>query len=479
MYDVVVIGAGIVGSNVAYNLGKYRLKVLVMEKESDVATKTSKANSGIIHSGYDNKPNTLKAKMNLIGTQLYPKLAEELNFPYQKIGSLVLAFTNEQVKQLTILLDQGIKNKVTDLSIIDKQKVLELEPNINTNVKKALYAPNTAIICPYEATLAFAENAVLNNVQFQFDDAVVTIIKEDDHFLINNKIKCRYIINAAGVYSDDIAKLVNDDRFQITPRKGEYLLFDRLDHLFNHVIFQTPTKMGKGILITPTVNGNTMIGPTAVDQTDKDDDAVTQLGIDMIKNSMSNISNKIETDKIITSFSGLRAIFKDDFVIETSNKDNHFINLIGISSPGLASAPAIGEYVIDLLKENGLNLQPKANFMPYREKPIRITELSNDQYQKLIRSNPLYGKIVCRCEVVSEQEIINAINRPIRAITLDGIKRRTRAMMGRCQGGFCSTRIMELINKHANIPMIKIKKSGKDSMILYKQIKEDESHDQK
>lgn len=471
MYDVVIIGAGIIGTNIAYNLGKYNVNILVLEQELDIATKTSKANSGIIHSGYDCKPNTLKAKMNVKGKTLYPELANKLNFPYKQLGSLVLAFNDEDIKQLDILYDQGIKNNIKTLSIIDHDQIMKLEPNINDNVKKALYAPDTAIICPYEATLAFAENAVLNKVTFSFGQKVSKIIKTDNHFIINDKIKTQFIINATGVHSDEVASLIGDDRYQITARKGEYLLLDRSEYLFNHVIFQTPTAMGKGILIVPTVDGNTMIGPTAVDQIDKEDDSVTQAGIDEIKRSITKLTNKINLRKVITEFSGLRAIYEDDFVIEPSTIDPHFINLIGIASPGLASAPAIGEYIIELLINQGLNLQLKDNFIAKRAKPIKISELAKTEYDNLIRKYPLYGKIVCRCEKISEQEIINAINDPLPALTLDGIKRRTRAGMGRCQGGFCSIKIMELLSEYQNVDMTKIYKSSPNSPLVIQKTK--------
>jgi len=471
MYDVVIIGAGIIGTNIAYNLGKYNVKVLVLEQELDIATKTSKANSGIIHSGYDCLPNSLKAKMNIKGKKLYPELAKRLNFPYKQLGSLVLAFNDEEIKQLDVLYDQGIKNNIETLSIIDHDQIMKFEPNINDNVKKALYAPDAAIICPYEATLAFAENAVLNKVTFSFGQKVSRIVKTDNYFTINDKIKTQFIINATGVHSDDVASLIGDDRYQITARKGEYLLLDRSEYLFNNVIFQTPTEMGKGILIVPTVDGNTMIGPTAVDQMDKEDDSVTQAGIDEIKRSITKLTNKINLRKVITEFSGLRAIYEDDFVIEPSTIDPHFINLIGIASPGLASAPAIGEYVIELLTNQGLNLTLKDNFVTERAKPTRISELNKTEYDNLIRKYPLYGKIVCRCEKVSEQEIINAIKDPLPALTIDGIKRRTRAGMGRCQGGFCSIKIMELLSEYQNVDMTKIYKSSPNSPLVIQKTK--------
>ena len=361
MYDVIIIGAGIVGCNIAYNLGKYNVNVLVLEKEPDVAMHASKANSAIIHSGYDAITNSLKAKLNVIGTKLYPLLAQELNFPYQVIGSMVLAFDPNERKQLDVLYQQGCDNGVADIKIIDHDEIITLEPNINDNVIAALYAPNTAIICPYEATLAFASNAALNNVKFIFDHQVKKINFDPDYFIVDDQFEARYIINAAGAYSDDIAKLIQDDRYNITARKGEYLLLDRSEKLFSHVLFQTPNMMGKGVLITPTVDGNTLVGPTAFDQEDKEDDSVTANGIKVIKDTVLKTTTKIDMRKVITTFAGIRAVYQDDFVIEPSYLHNNFINLIGIASPGLASAPAIGEYVIELLQKEGLNLVSKDN----------------------------------------------------------------------------------------------------------------------
>lgn len=471
MYDVIIIGAGVVGSNIAYNLGKYNLNVLVIEKEPDVAMHASKANSAIIHSGYDATTNSLKAKLNVIGTKLYPLLAQELNFPYHTIGSMVLAFDQDERKQLDVLYQQGLNNGVTDIKIIDHDEIIKLEPNINDNVIAALYAPNTAIICPYETTLAFASNAALNNVKFIFDHQVKKISFDPDYFVVDDQFETRYIINAAGAYSDDIAKLIQDDRYTITARKGEYLLLDRSEKLFNHVLFQTPTIMGKGVLITPTVDGNTLVGPTAFDQQDKEDDSVTANGIKAIKDTVLKTTTKIDMRKVITTFAGIRAVYQDDFVIEPSYRHNHFINLIGIASPGLASAPAIGEYVIELLQKEGLILINKDNYISSRTKPIRITELNTQEYQELISKQPLYGKIVCRCELVSEQEIIDAINQPLPALTLDGIKRRTRAGMGRCQSSFCSVRILELLSEYQNTDMTTINKSYRDSFVVVSKTK--------
>ncbi|MEA5027187.1 MAG: NAD(P)/FAD-dependent oxidoreductase [Erysipelotrichaceae bacterium] len=477
MYDIVIIGAGIIGSAVAYNLGKYEGNFLVLEKENDVAMRTSKANSAIIHSGYDCAVNSLKAKLNVAGNRLYPALAKELNFPFEPIGSLVLAFDQEEVQQLEFLLDQGRQNGVLNLSIIDHDQIMKLEPHVNINVIKALYAPSAGIICPYEATLALAQSAAVNQVVFRFDYAVTEITKVADHFLINNEIETRYIINAAGIYSDQIAALIGDQRYTVIPRKGEYLLLDKTEELFHHVLFQTPTKMGKGVLITPTIDHNTLVGPTAVDISDKEDESVSAEGIQLIKTTALKTSDKLNFRKVITEFSGLRAVCGDDFIIEPSVADNHFINLIGIASPGLASAPAIGEYVMELLSKNRFQLVKKAHYQTGRAKPIRITELSLEQYDQLIKTQPAYGKIVCRCEVVSEQEIVNAVTGLLPAVSVDGVKRRTRAGMGRCQSGFCSVRTMELIARHQHRSMTDINKSTNHSPIVYQPTKGETDHE--
>ena len=477
MYDIVIIGAGIIGSSIAYNLGKYQLKTLVLEKEDDVAMHASKANSGIIHSGYDCQVNTLKAKLNVKGNQMYPPLAKELHFPLKMIGSLVLAFNEEEAKHLQILLTQGKTNGISDLYLLDHDQVLAMEPNIDNSVYQALYAPNAGITCPYQTTLAFAESAAINQVEYRFNFQVSSIKKSEDVFTINNEIKTRYIINAAGVYSDEIAKMVNDNDYRITPRKGEYLLLDKTARMFNHVLFQVPSSMGKGVLITPTVDDNTLIGPTAIDIEDKEDDSVTEAGIQTIKQKAIKTSSKIDFRSVITEFSGIRAVCGDDFIIEESHHVKNLINLIGIASPGLASAPAIGEYVIEILENIGLKLIPKSDYHYGRNAPIRTTEISLDKYDKLIKEKPLYGKIVCRCEVVSEQEIIDAITGILPATTLDGVKRRTRAGMGRCQSGFCSIRTMELLSQYQHRPMVDINKSTINSKIVLKPSKGDNNNE--
>ena len=477
MYDIVIIGAGVIGSSIAYNLGKYQLKTLVLEKEDDIAMHASKANSGIIHSGYDCRVGTLKAQLNVKGNRMYPALAKELNFPLQMIGSLVLAFDEEEAKHLQILLTQGKANGINELYLLEHNQILAIEPNIDTSVYQALFAPNAGITCPYQTTLAFAKSAAINQVEYRLNYQVSSIRKANDVFKINNEIDTRYIINAAGVYSDEIAKLVNDNDYKITPRKGEYLLLDKTAKLFNHVLFQVPSNMGKGVLITPTVDDNTLVGPTAVDIEDKEDDSVTELGIQTIKQKASKTSSKIDFRNVITEFSGIRAVCGDDFIIEESHHVKNFINLIGIASPGLASAPAIGEYVIDLLRAIGLKLVLKDDYHQGLKAPIRTTELSIDEYDRLIKEKPLYGKIVCRCEVVSEQEIIDAITGILPATTLDGVKRRTRAGMGRCQSGFCSIRTLELLSAYQHQSMLDINKSTINSKIVLKPSKGDNNHE--
>ena len=475
MKDIVVIGAGIVGASIAHALSKYNLNVLVLEKELDVATGTTKANSALIHAGYDCLPNTLKAKLNVRGNTLYYQYAEELNFPLRKIGSLVLSFSEENDAVIETLYQQGLENKVPDLQILSQAEVLALEPHVNSSVSSALFAPTAAIICPFEATLAFAENAILNGVEFKFDYPVTSIQKKNDYYLINNEIETKYIINSAGLYADEIAALIGDTQYKIIPRKGEYYLLDKQGSLVNHILFPTPSKMGKGVLITPTVHGNILVGPTAMNllESEKENTTVTGEGLSEILDSARITLPSLSVDTSITNFAGVRSLAGPDFVIESTENNPNCIHLIGISSPGLASAPAIAEYVCQLLQKSNLSLTKKENYLKERKKPIHILEMKKMDLDALIQKNSLYGRIVCRCEMVSEQEIIDCFNSPLPPNTIDGIKRRIRPGMGRCQGSFCGSRVMELLHEHMHIEMTKLLKSTRNSFLLDRQLKEE------
>lgn len=478
MEDVVIIGGGVVGCCIARELSRYKLRVTLVEKENDVAEGTSKANSAIIHAGFDATPGTLKAKLNVLGSRMYPQLCEELEVPFKQNGSLVVAVGEEESKNLDLLFKKGLQNGVKDLSIIGKDKLLEMEPNLSSNVTAALYAPTAGIVCPYEFTIAMAENASINGVNFIFNAAVEDIIRTKDNAFIlktsKENIKTRYIVNAAGLYADEVSKMAGAEEYTITPRKGEYLIFDKdYGDLVTKTIFPTPTKISKGILIAPTVDGNVFVGPNSNNIEDKDDVSVTDMGIDEITSGGKKLVPNLPLKNIITSFAGLRAVSNtNDFIIEASKKVKGFINVGGIQSPGLSAAPAIAEMVVNILEDEDLELEIKKDFNPHRPKKFRFRDLDNDMRKKLIKQNPAYGHIVCRCETVTEAEIIDAIRRPVGARSVDAVKRRTRAGMGRCQGGFCSPRVVEILSRELGVSPLDITKKGPGSEFLKGNIKE-------
>ena len=477
-YDIIIIGAGVTGTAVARELSRYRIKICVLEREEDVCCGTSKANSAIIHAGYDAEPGTLKAKLNVRGNQLVGELSEKLDFPFKRNGSLVLCLDEKDYPKLQKLYEKGITNGVKDLRILKHDEALEMEPNVSDDVYAALYAPTGGIVCPFNMTIAFAENACDNGVDFRFNTEVKNISRklntEENAFpdrtvwkLETSKgmFETKCIINAAGVYADRFHNMVSEKKIHITPRKGEYCLLDKSagSHV-SHTVFALPGKFGKGVLVTPTVHGNLLIGPTAQDIEDKEGTNTTRGGLDQVLVKSSDSVRNIPTRQVITSFAGLRAHEDgDDFIIGETEKD--FIDCAGIESPGLSSAPAIGEMVADILKKK-YDLKEKENFISTRKGIIDLNALSLEERNEYIRLNPAYGNIICRCEMVSEGEIVDAIRRPVGARSLDGVKRRTRAGMGRCQAGFCSPRTMEILARELKIPIEKITKSGGASRII-------------
>jgi len=478
MEDIVIIGAGVTGCSIARELSRYDLKITVVEKEEDVACGTSKANSAIIHAGFDATPGTWKAKMNVEGNKLYPALCEELNVPFVKNGSLVVAVSDEEEKALEELLERGKKNRVEHLRIIGRDELHALEPNLSPNARAALDAPTGGLVCPYELTIALAENANQNGVKFCFNAPVIDIeVLEDGSFLVKTPrgtLQTKYVINAAGLFADEISKMAGAEEYTITPRKGEYLIFDKqFGNLVKKAIFPTPTKISKGILVCPTVDGNIFIGPNSNNIEDKHDTGVNASGIEEIIAGGTKLVPDLPLKNVITSFAGLRAVSNtNDFIIEASKQVKGFINVGGIQSPGLTSAPAIALMVRDILQEEGLNLKEKPDFIPHRPKKIRFRELDNDERSKLIKQNPAYGHVICRCETVTEAEIIDAIRRPVGARSIDAVKRRTRAGMGRCQGGFCSPRVLEILQRELGVDALDITKKGPGSNLLVGHIKE-------
>lgn len=470
MFDVTIIGAGIVGCSAARELTRYNLSICVVDMHDDVACGTTKANSAIVHAGFDASPGSLKAQLNGAGNKMFDKLSKELDFPFKRNGSLVLCFNKDELYKLEALKKQGEENGVPGISILSQEETKKLEPNISDAIAGALYAPTGGITCPYEMTIAYAENAFTNGAKFMFDAEVTDIKRIKGYYKMSTSqgdIESRLIINAAGVYADEINNMVSSKKMHIIPRKGEYCLFDKAaGGTVSKTIFQLPTVMGKGVLVTPTVDGNLLVGPNAVDLDKKSDINTTSEGIDEILIKAKKSVKDIPMNQIITSFSGLRAhADEDDFIIGEADGADNFINAAGIESPGLSSAPAIADMLLHIVIDR-LRPEKNENFNPIRKGIPKFREMDNERRKELIAENPDYGKIICRCETVTEGEIINAIRRPLGAKTIDGVKRRTRAGMGRCQSGFCLTRVVDILARELNVPRTEITKFGGSSNIL-------------
>lgn len=468
MYDVAVIGAGVVGGMIARRLSAYDLKICIIEKENDVAMGATRANSAIVHAGFDAKEGSLKAKLNVRGSEMMPQIAKELGVKYKNNGSIVIGFNDEDRKTIEELLIRGTNNGVKDLRILEKDELKKIEPNISDNVVCALYAPTGSIICPYELTIAAVGNAMDNGAELELNFKVESIENKDGCYELkcgDRVVKAKYVINAAGLYSDEIAAMVGDNNFKVHPRRGEYILLDKeCGGMVNTTIFRTPGKMGKGILVTPTVDGNLLTGPTSVDMEDKEDNSTTPEGFaSIIKEANENVDG-IPFNKTITSFYGLRAAGDTgDFIINSPVKN--FVNVAGIESPGLSASPAIAEYVENMLKEQGLVCNEDKNYNPNRKAMHAFREASIEEKNEIIKKNPAYGKIVCRCETVTEGEILEAIRTNPKPRDLDGVKRRTRAQMGRCQGGFCGPQIVEMLAKELEIAYEDVTKFGGNSVV--------------
>ena len=478
--DVVIIGGGVIGASIARELSRYSLNIVLIEKEDDVAMGTSKGNSGIIHAGYNADFRTLKGRLNIKSNPLFDKLCQDLKVCFKRIGSLVVGFSEEDLKKLRELKKNGEKNGIKNLEIITGNKLFELEPNLNPQAKYALYAPSAGIISPYKFTIALADNAVINGVKVLLETEAKDIrIKERQVCgVITNKglIETRTIINAAGLHADEIAKAVGDN-FKINPLKGEYQLFDKQwGNLVNHILFPIPTKLSKGILVAPTVHDNLLIGPNSYWVKEKDDPATTRAGIKEVYEGAKKLIPHLPHQDLINSFAGLRADIKerDDFIIEASKKIRGFINVAGIESPGLSSAPAIAEMVSRILKEVAKEISPRLE-LNYKddfvetlvEQPKFADYLDKTgKWQEIIKKDADYGEIICRCEKVSKGEILRAIHQPVPARSLDAIKRRTRAGMGRCQGGFCGPKVLKILSEELKISPLGVTKKGRGSEIL-------------
>lgn len=474
MFDVIIIGAGVIGCSIARELTKYTTNIAVIEKENDVCEVTSKANSAIVHSGYDPEPGTLKAKLNVLGNNLFDKLSEDLDFEFKRIGSLTIARSIEDIATLRDLKKRAETNGVP-VEIVSREELVRMEPFISDDATGALFAPTCGIVNPFEYTIALMENAMDNGAKLYLNNIVQKINKIDGGYeVITNKdtytAKC--VVNAAGLNSDKIAALVGNNNINIKAYKGEYYVLDHFEEPFvNHTIFPLPSKVGKGILVSPTTHGNYLVGPNS-NEANEDDFTTTTNGLYAIKAGANTIVKNIPFNQVIRSFAGLRA--KDisgDFVIKEDENNKGFIQVAGIQSPGLASSPAIALYVVDILKKC-IKLGTNENFNPKRRPLIRLNKKSLEERSRLIKENPLLGHIICRCEKVSEGEIVDIIHRNCGATTINGIKKRVRPGFGKCQGGFCEPLCLEILARELKKNPLDVRFSTSSSYILAKDSKE-------
>ena len=461
MYDVIIIGAGVIGGMIARELSKYKVSTALLEKENDVARGATGANSGIVHAGFDAKEGSLKAKMNVLGCSLMEDIAKTLGVHYRKNGSIVVAFDEEQDATVKALYERGVKNGVPELRILTGDEAREIEPKLSKNITSALLAPTAGIICPYSLAIASIGCAMDNGASLFTNCEVCGIEKTKDGYKVTAKdgraFESRFVVNCAGLYSDKIADLAGKGGFKVHPRSGEYMLCDKdAGELVNLTVFKVPTKMGKGILVSPTADGNLILGPTSTDIEDKEDRRTTEEGLDQIVRGVNESVDDVPLRAVITSFTGLRSVGSTgDFII---NESEGFVNCGGVESPGLTSSPAIAIYVRNLLIGAGMEPDLKEDWNPGR---------------KVFKAEPKkYGRIICRCETISEGEIISAIHTNPPAKDIDGVKKRTRSGMGRCQGGFCQPFVAEIIARELSLDLLQVTKSGKGSELLTGRTKE-------
>ncbi len=470
LFDVAVIGTGVSGSAIARRLSSYELSVALLEKECDVSFGVSKANSGIIHGGFHHPSSTLKARLEVTGNMMFDRLQKELHFPFRRCGVIVAAFTVEEMKTVQRLYETGVENRSIGIELCNRDRILQLEPKLNHDAVGGLFAPSGGIIEPYRFAFSLVECAVRNGVRLLTSFRVSRAALEGESWRIGavdgKEIAARWVVNAAGLHADEISRLFGAEEYVITPRKGEEFLMDRNARGYpSRVVFPVPSPNSKGMLVIPTVEGTTMVGPTAEEQEDKEDLSTTRENFERAFHSARRLVPSVSERDVITSFAGLRPTLPgNDFYIALSAKRPRFVHVAGIQSPGLTASPAIGEYVKDLLKEGGLRLVEKPGWDPHIEALPRIREKSPFEADALAAADPAYGEIVCRCESVSEAEIVAAIRHG--HTTLDGIKFYTRAQMGRCQGGFCTYRILKIIERETGLSMDEITKRGGESRIL-------------
>ena len=471
MYDVTVIGGGVVGCLILKELSRFNVKSLLLEKSDDVSTGASCANSGIVHAGYDAKPGTLMAKFNVMGNAMFPSLTEELHVPFKRTGSLVVARQGQE-KGLEVLLDRAKQNGVP-ASIISREEILKIEPNVSDEIVSALYAPTAGIVSPYKLTIKAADFAAQNGAEVRLESGVTAIKKTADGFEVKTEkgiVKTKVLINAAGAGAIDINAMLGEKTPEAIYKKGEYFVLDKTEgDRVNTVIFPLPDENGKGMLVAPTADGNVIYGPTAT-PCSNDDTSVDADGLNKIRQSVGRMYNQPHFNKSIRVFAGIRAAVGKDFIIEEGNNKG-FIMLLGICSPGLTSAPAIAKYVVGELVARHIALKEKFALEPLK-KPEYVRQATPERISELVKEDPRWGRIICRCETVSEMEIVNAIHSPVPATTVDAVKRRVRAGMGRCQGGFCMPKVIEILARELKVDLTAVKKGGDGSQIALGKVEE-------
>ncbi|HAK46583.1 MAG TPA: FAD/NAD(P)-binding oxidoreductase [Spirochaeta sp.] len=471
MYDVAIIGAGVSGGFVARELSRYNLKIIVLEKETDVSCGTTKANSAIIHAGYDPEENTLMARLNSEANPMFDRICEELDVPFKRNGSLVVAYDEQQKAHIETLYQRGLNNGIDKMKLLGRNELRKREPNINPDATGALLAETAGIIDPMLLTISLIENAVANGCELKLSYTVTGISKKDNFFRISGEgeqdIETRYVINAAGVFADVIHNMAAAPDFRILPRRGQYFVLDKSEgSIINSVIFPCPDKDGKGILITPTVHGNILLGPSSDNLEDPEDLITTAELLDKTRLGVRKLIPSVTTRNSIRTFAGMRAQpDTGDFIIREAPGTKGFFDLAGIKSPGLSAAPASALYLISLMEKSGLELKQKEVFNPRVERKLFLERPEIEQ-KKLLKENPLYGRIVCRCESITEGDILDAIHRPAGAMTLDAVKRRCRPGMGRCQGGFCGPKVQEILARELGRSWEEIMLEKKHSYIL-------------
>ena len=470
MYDVVIIGCGVVGASAAYELARYKLRVAVLEAAADIAAGTTKANSAIIHAGYDPEPGTLMARLNVEGNRLTGEICEKLQVPFKRVGSLVVAFSPEQLPTLRTLYDRGCKNGVPGLRLLSGEEARAMEPGLSEEVCGALLAPSAGIIDPWGFAIAMAETAVRGGVELRRDCPVTGIEDTGAGFVLHTPagdVTARFVLNAAGVDADRVHEMLEPNDWHTLPSRGEYYLLDKSEHdRVSRVIFQCPGPEGKGVLVAPTIHGNLICGPNAEAVEDRLDLGNTAAGMAEVRAKAARSVPGIQWRQNIRNFAGLRAnTTRSDFIIEESGAHPGFIDLAGIKSPGLSSAPAIAKLAAEMLAADGLALEPDPDFVDKREH-IVFKNLSAEEKNELIRKDPRYGRVVCRCETITEGEIVAALHSPIPPRSINGVKRRCNAGMGRCQGGFCGPRVQEIIARELGIDQAEVLLEQAGSTIL-------------